>query len=550
MRLSAFFAIAAVATLLALNVAPAAVAAEQIRLADGRFLQGDVVEVKEDGFSFKLTDGGGKVFLRWNQVDAGLKERLKNEKDPDAGLNLEVTVAGARLELLDGTVHQGNIVKSGNNYVVTNRDRKNLQVAVDDVAEDGYITGIQIDATVMMTEKEALAGAEEARAPLDTAAKYYEMARIADRLGLYEEAKEYVTNALQTSPDTRLQARLTEYDNKLAELIRQKELLIALGAARQLAKKNQYQTALDHLKTAKDTHKPVDAVLAQWEQVAVEIDLEFYQFVISEWFKSLKPVVQAKFKEKDSRDMTVAQAMTWARREMDVAIQERLAAMVGSQDPAGIKARFMQRHMLADTNWDNMSKVALPSIGRTIGDVPALKGMKPFKLSTYRASFGEDGYYTIIDGNLPVAGQKPQPTSNQPNNNNQPGGRRGPSGNNGNGSNGNNGNQGSQQPGNWDGDSDGFQDEPRMPTPEEIAEALRRIGGGKAPDSGESSDETKGPGKQDHSKLKIPATVPSLNEWWDKAPRGTRVSWLVALYVTQSGTMRLVDRKFWDYKYR
>jgi hypothetical protein len=124
MRLSFFLASLAVMVLLALNIAPVPVYAEQIRLADGRFLQGEVTEVKEDGFTFKLTDSGGKVFLRWNQVDVGLKERLKNEKDPDAGLNLEIMVPGARLEMLDGTVHQGTIVRSGNNYIVTNRDRR------------------------------------------------------------------------------------------------------------------------------------------------------------------------------------------------------------------------------------------------------------------------------------------------------------------------------------------------------------------------------------------------------------------------------------------
>jgi tetratricopeptide (TPR) repeat protein len=382
------------------------------------------------------------------------------------------------------------------------------------------VTDIEIDATVMMTEREALAKGEELRAPLDTALKYYEMARIADRLGLYEEAKEYVTNALQTSPDARLQARLAEYETKLADLIRQKELLIALGAARQLAKKNKFQTALDLLKKAKEEHKPTDAVLAKWEEVNLEVDFDFTEHVIEEWYKQLKSVVQAKLKQKDSRDMTVNEAMNWARREMDVAVQDRLAAEVGSENPADVKTRFMKRHKLLEA--------------------------KLIRLGTRKASFREDGFYQIVGGHLPVAGKQKQTTNNQPGNN-QPGGRRQPSGN-GNGNN--NGSQGSQAPRNWDDGSDGFQDQPKPPTEEEIREALRRILGGEDEEKKESSGEGKSPVKQDISKLKVPEVVPTLNEWWEKASSSKRTEWLTAVYVKFAGTMMILELDDWDIKYR
>lgn len=512
--------------------------AEQIRLSDGRFLQGDVEEVKDDGFTFRLTDSGGKVFLRWNQVDAGLKQRLKNERDPDDGLNLEVMVDGARLELLDGSVLEGRLSRNGNNYTIINRDRpRGIEVLLDDIVEDGVIEGIQIEATVMMSEREALTLAEERRAPLETARQYYEMARIADRLGLYEEAKDYVTQGLQASPDQKLQARLTEYDAKLADLIRQKELLTALAAARQLGKARKYQKALDVLKNAKDTYKPTDGVLAKWEEVNAETELEYTKFVINEWYKLMKTVVQAKLKHKDSKNITVQEAMNWARREMDVDIQKRLA-VITEGDPANMKLRFSKRHELHDS--------------------------KVIRLSTKKVTFGEDGFYQVVGGHLPVAGKQPNPTGSTPGatpNPRGPGGGSGPGIGPGGGGGGNGPGGRYQGPIDWDEfdrmmkgqQKDGFQDMPKLPdniSPDDIKEALRKALGEDKDSEKKDGPKPTSPVKQDISKLTVPSYVPSLTEWWDKGSSTTRQRWLLAVYVKFGGTMQVLELDDWDIKYR
>lgn len=514
------------------------VRAEQIRLADGRFLQGDVEEVKEDGFTFRLTDSGGKVFLRWNQVDAGLKQRLKNEKDPDDGLDLEVTVDGARLELIDGTVLEGKVTRTGNTYTVVNRDRpRGMEVQLEDIVEEGVIENIQIDASVMMTDREVLTLAEERRAPLETARQYYEMARIADKLGLYEEAKEYVTTGLASSPDQKLQAKLTEYETKLTELIRQKELLTALAAARQLGKQHKYQKALDVLKNAKETYQPTDAVLAKWEEVNAETDLEFTKFVISEWYKVMKPVISAKLKDKNSKNITVQEAMNWARREMDLEIQKRIAATTEGE-PANMKIRFSKRLEMHDA--------------------------KTLRLSTKKVTFGEDGFYQVVGGHLPVAGKQPNPAASNPGAT-PPG--RGPGGGPGmpGGSNPGGSPNGERNVGGIDMDEledllkgqdkgGGFQEMPKLPdniTPDDIKEALRKALG-EDKEGTEKKDASKGnsPIKQDISKLTVPSYVPSLTEWWDKSSSSTRSRWLMAVYVKFGGTMLVLELDDWDIKYR
>lgn len=520
----------ALALLVSVTVAGLA-QAEQIRLSDGRYLQGDVLEVKEDGFTFKLTDTGGKVFLRWNQVDAGLKKRLTNDRDPDEGLNLDVLVRGARLELIDGTIYEGRITVSGNSYNVVNRENtRGRNVPASDVVEDGYVTDIMIDATSMFVESEVLRLAEEERSPLETARQFYELARIADRLGLYSEAKDYVTLALAASPDSKLEARLTAYDATLNELIRQKGLLTALVGARQLASKKKFQTALDALQLAKTEYKPTEGVLAKWDLTFAEIDLEFSKFVIVEWYKQMRPAIRAKLKEKG---ITISDCISWTRRDMDNVIQAKIADIVGSSTPDDIKKRFLNRF-----NLEAESKT---------------------KLSMKKASFGQDGFYGIVGGHLPINGKKPDagtPGSTPgtgPGSSPRPGGRDGPRPP--------GGRDGNVQP-DWDGDGiirgQQFQEGnkgrelPGGISPEQAAEWLKKIQEEMAKGNNADKKDPGAPqiGKQDISHLKVPDTVPTLQEWWDKSSSTTKAKWLEAYYARYVGTMRVYELDDWNVKFK
>ncbi|MCG3182188.1 MAG: hypothetical protein ICCCNLDF_00249 [Planctomycetes bacterium] len=506
--------------ILALLFSASFISAEQIRLADGRFLQGDVVEVKDDGFVFKLTESGGQVFLRWNQVDEGLKKRLTNQQDPDEGLNLDVVVPGARLELIDGTVYEGDITRASGGYRVKNLDIPNGKlIPEDEVIEEGFVTDIMIDAAVMMPEQEVLRLAETDREPLETARQYYELARIADKLALYQEAKDYVTLALASGPDSKLQARLTEYDTQLDELIRQAAVLQLLVEARKQAKKKVFQGALNILDEAKTTYQPTGPVLAKVDDTYSELDLDFTKFVISEWYKQMKPAARDYLKDKDNKEVSVTEALNWARRQMDVAIQERIMALVGGTDPNDIKARFGQRFDLQDA--------------------------KLVKLSLKKTSFGEDGFYQIVGGHLPIAGKKPQDDPNaNPTPNPRDNGRRGPGGRDGDG---------------IDDPEDGYRfqekkEGPGIPLPEgispdDIKDILKRALG-EDKEEGEGSGDKPKVGKQDISHLKVPDSVPSLTEWWEKASTTTKNKWLVAVYVKFSGTMTVYELDDWDIKFK
>lgn len=508
------------ALFLGLFIAVSTVSAEQIRLADGRYLQGEVVEVKDDGFVFKLTENGGQVFLRWNQVDAGLKKRLNNEKDPDEGLNLEVLVDGARLELIDGTVLLGQITRVAEGYNVRNLDfEKGKVIPEQDVIEDGYIPDVKIPATHVMDEASVLQLALAEREPVETARQYYELARIADKLALYAQAKDYVTLALASGPDAKLQSRLSEYDTELDELIRQAAVLKLLVEARKAAKKNLYQGALNILDEAKANYKPTGPVLSKVDDTYAEIDLDYTRFIIDEWYQQMKGVARDWLRLKENKDVAVTAALNWARRSMEVALLEKLAAIVGGGDTQDIKKRFLSRF--------DLEKAGL------------------VKLSMKKCGFGEDGFYQIIGGNRLISGRNPTQDPNA--GGSGPGRGDGPRG------------PGRDRDGLDDPAEYGFQQgekEEGIPLPDgmsrdDIKDIIRRALGEDNDNKEAGSDK---PAKAVRPNLEDldepPKFYPSMMDWWEKASTTTKSKWLVAVYVTNGGTMVVYEWPDWNVKFK
>ena len=47
-----------------------------------------------------------------------------------------------------------------------------------------------------------------------------------------------------------------------------------------------------------------------------------------------------------------------------------------------------------------------------------------------------------------------------------------------------------------------------------------------------------------------PKYYPSMMDWWDKAGTTTKAKWLVAVYVTNAGTMVVYEWPDWDVKFK
>ncbi|CAG0961062.1 hypothetical protein PLCT2_00759 [Planctomycetaceae bacterium] len=510
------FALAMALTLFA-SVAP--VSAEQIKLSDGRFLQGTVEEVKAEGFTFKLTESGGTIFLRWSQVDAGLKKRLRDEKDPNEGLNFEVLIDGARLELVTGDVLLGDIKFSGGKYVVINLDwAKGRSFDLEDVIEGGFAANVKIPAQVMKAPEEVLKIAEEQRAPLEYSRQFYELARIADRMALYEAAKDYVSLALASpydktgTPNKSMQSTLESYNAKLDELIRQRDLLNALTEARKAAQKHVYQLALNGLDDAKKKYNPTGEVLEKFTETYNEIDADYNTFIVTEWYKQMPALARKKSAQKN---LTWQDARNWALKEFENEIKSAIAIKTGGE-LNDIKTRFTKRDKE--------------------------------KLTFRKISFGETGFYDVVGGPLQSAGVKPAAAnSGQPGNNpngesNREDRRR------------ENRSVGPVGDGAFDdNDHDGLQAQPKKegggdlpPLPPEAEDYLRKIK--EAYDKSQAEKAKQGQG-QDLSKFKVPTTYPSIEDWWNGQSRITRQNWMIAIYVRFAGTMYF-EQELQELKYK
>lgn len=527
--------------------------ARQIRLSDGRFLQGDVVSKNDDGFTFKLTESGGKIFLRWNQVDDALRKELRNEREPDEGLNLKVEVKGSRLELLTGEVFEGNINKASGGFLVINRTtpKNGRLIQVDESEVKEFQRDVDIAATVMMTEEEALKLAERQREPLERAQQHYELALIAERFGLYESAKEYVTSGLGASPDKKLQAVLEAFGTRMDELIRQRELLGALAKAKKEAREKRFKAALELLKEVKKEFKPQGEVLVTFEKAEKEIDEDYTAHVVDQWYKVMRTVAYNKTKE---RGLTVQSALNWARTQMDAEIQNHIATKCGG-DANDIKRRFTGR------NRD--------------------------KISMKRCSFFEDGYYDIVSGHLPSVGRKAVATDNSDENplrrDDRPRDERSrddrprrdredryvkpltdkdfeeirkaleelkddadwgdfqaapPRSD-------------KPAPPSSSGTPSGNKDAKEEDTKKQMEELIRRWREGAGNPSGNGAAPPPNPSvRPDNSGLQVPATVRSIEEWWTLISRQRKADWMVACYVTMGQTMTVYERRYWEVKFK
>lgn len=522
--------------------------AEQIKLVDGRFLQGDVKEIDDNGFKFRLTETGGEVYLRWNQVDSGLKKRLLNETDPDEGLDLTVVVNGSRLETLDGRVFIGDITETDQGYRVVNlKNKRGVVVPHDEVAPDGLIQDVEIDARNVLEDDEVLKLAEENRAPVETARQYYELARIADKLSFFPEAKDYVTLALAADPDEKLEAVLTEYQTKLEDLIRQSQILDVIKDARALAKKDVFFQALKLMNDKKEEYQPTGSVLEKFDEAYNDLDLEYSEFVIDQWYSSMKKVASAKAREKE---LSVQEAFSWTRRQMTDDILNDIAGIVG-----------------VETQTDGVGMVTFDSSGVT--DIRArfdkrfeLEYQKLVKLRKHKADFTKDGFYSVVGGHLPAAGKRPQADRSddrskkdgRARNRDADGRRIGPRENR------------SVAPPTekeiedflkalGDADSDGLQDAPKLPpgiSEDDVKDILRKVREGLKKMENEDGGNGKvgTAGGQDISHLKVPDVVPSLVDWWEDEGRSTKTKWLIAAYVKFSGTMQILEYKDWKITYK
>lgn len=507
---------------IALSVTP--ISAEQIQLSNGRFIQGEIISTDDQGFRFKMVETGGEVFLRWSQVHADDRDRIQNVQDPDADLQdvFVVRTKGDRIELISGEIYEGKITydPSYKFYTVSNARYSAYKIEEEDVLEDSYKQGVDIDASNLLEPAEILALKQE-QSPPESAQDYYELARLAEHLGLYRDSKSFIEECLAASDVSANLSDVAEgWNATLDELIRNETLLQVATQARELARKRKFQPALDGIRELVEQAELSGKIKDEMDRAYNEIDEAYTEYVADEWFDKARKLISKNCKKDYSE---FSEALGFVRGQVDQFVMAEIAEEVGNEEhpaePQQIYQRFLSR----------------------------LEGLKDDpekmkKLKTRRADFGKNGWYELVGGNIPNGGNMQQPNNGNGNGN----------GNNGNFPNGfprrdrdgvDDASDGFQDRGGRGGNGGGGQGASGEIDPADIVgEIIKRMGEGGGSSGGDG-------GIDDLTKPEMPEPPenrPAITVWWEDESWTKRKNWLMAYYVysaAQRNAVLIIEQK-------
>ncbi len=322
--------------------------------------------------------------------------------------------------------------------------------------------------------------------PPSSAHDYYTFARLAEKLGLYQEALSYLDFVFSLEPSEQLREVAEALDLTLREIIKNEGFLTAFQEANKLIRKRNFQEALDLIDATLALTDVEGTNRTTLEDLKTEVNQEFSDFVVDEWYRQMN--VQAK---KNVRKSTLQEAMSYARSGFEQDIMDAIIEVTGGSQQ-DIRARFQQRSIE--------------------------------ELKRRHVSFGNDGWYDITGGPLPSSGNIPQ-------NSQRSGDRDG-------------------LPDLFDGSKEQFQEKETPSDSELSKEAIREFlkkiqeEREQAEESSKPSRRERPQYDPDDPKLQVPENTPSIQDWWDNTSRTKRRNWLIAYYVLNGGTMIIIDQSY------
>ncbi|MCA8940552.1 MAG: hypothetical protein KDB07_12120 [Planctomycetes bacterium] len=469
-----------------LTISP--LSAEQVQLKDGRFIQGTVVEHDDKGMLFEITETKGRVRLAWSQISDKDAERLRKvEKKQE--IDLHIWLKGVRITLIDGSLVEGVGKEVDGAWEIINTDYPKGRVFKKSDLEDGapIETDINVDAFAIFEPKQVIDD-EIAANPPEDAKSWYRMALIARQYRLYDEALTYLANAEDFTPDEALTKSIAELRPEIETLKQQSGALKALDIAAELQRKKKYQDALVVLKNARETIDKTSDLIKVIDDMMVDIDFNLTLLVTQTFYAQLPKEITS-FLKRD-KSVNVANALSFVNSELTGLVVASVASRMSTADYLMSTEEATQRLRLR------------------LGDDEAAVKLRS-ALREQRATFGRKGWYQVVGGPLPNAGNIPQ--ANNP-----------------------------------DRDGDGIpaddlqarnrEDRRNDRRDEERANDAARRANEAARDA-ENRARSRENGSQPDAndpRMKVPANTPSLNDYWKRLSSGKRRAWLEASFVRLS----------------
>jgi hypothetical protein len=324
-------------------VLPSSADGEILRLKDGSFLQGKVVDSDKKFVTFLRWDTGGVVRLSWQQLTE--EDRLRMGRK----LGLIVTedaraikVDGMRFTLKTGEVIEGVLVEETDAHLLIRTTPGKPFKYPRSVVKSRE--PLKLDILRVYTEEEAYQRKLETDGEPADFQGHMARADYCQRLGYFEMEKEHLEKANGLgAPDESQQQLIDNRLEILVELIKDREVLRRIKAINRLIANKKFAEAQDAWKDVQGEYPQSKIVTDDLEKVEDKIAKEKANFlrsvVVRGWFSNLRSLVQSKVREKE---LTLADAKKWAQRELSREILTRLTE-AHSIEEGEIKETFDNR---------------------------------------------------------------------------------------------------------------------------------------------------------------------------------------------------------------
>lgn len=336
--------------------------AEFLRLADGTIIQGriDSTTVDDMGLTVRRLDNGGVIRLRWNQIHAEDRLRLRREYNlemPD--FRISVTTTGDRIEMLNGDVFEGKIAGQD--------DRKITIKFLDDKGEwdqqsvnrnevESVFTNVPVNALALKTPA-ALYNELMTQFPPQDGYGEYRMAHYCKLLGLYEKGLDHIAGAVAADPA--LEDKLATLRDLFTDLIAQADIRKKIEEAAGLIRRDKFGLAEALLNEILATPNLAASLKDLCTEQLAFLDSAAADEISKRWYRLIEVMANRRV-NRSGTDLETAKAYATGG-EMQTEILASLVASFGMAEDR-INALFASR----DANKYRMLRVSM--------DLAALEG--------------------------------------------------------------------------------------------------------------------------------------------------------------------------------
>ncbi|HZL99536.1 MAG TPA: hypothetical protein VFD43_04715 [Planctomycetota bacterium] len=262
--------------------------AEIVRLKDGTLVHGEIEDFDEGtGFTLRLTDTGGVVRLRWENLGAAEVRRIKESRGFTGEDTEPYLVNVVHLVMQNGTTETGLLVDDGRRDVYTLRRRNGT-----DSFPRQYVKSVQsgrVEGLSVYSPEDLYRVILDEQGPLATAADHLRVAVACEGAGLYPLALEHYELVRQLDP--RLKPDLIVARIERARIrVEDKAETDVLDEIRNRLYKNQFDEALAMVEQFERTY-PASRQLGDAAQLQAEIGRRrrdhYADRIVSDYFSFL-----------------------------------------------------------------------------------------------------------------------------------------------------------------------------------------------------------------------------------------------------------------------